>query len=177
MINQNFKPLRTAGILLGVGLGGFVDGILLHQILQVHNMLSAQYFPDTLVNEQINMFWDGTFHAVTWLVTAIGLWKLWRVAQQNQSPLQTNVFVGSMILGWGLFNLIEGIINHQILGLHNVIQRAAPGPQLLWDLAFLAIGGLAFIGIGIWQINKGRHLLAEAHGAVRNLRGSRKAAS
>lgn len=176
-MNDNIKPLRTAGILLGVGLGGFVDGILLHQIFQVHNMLSAQYFPDTLVNEQINMFWDGMFHAVTWMVTAVGLWKLWRVAQRNQSPLQSNIFVGSMILGWGLFNLIEGIIDHQILGLHNVIQRAAPGPQLFWDMAFLAIGGLAFIGIGIWQIKKGQRLLAATQGSITNLRGSGKAAS
>ena len=30
-----------AGILLGVGLGGFADGIALHQIAQWHNMGSA----------------------------------------------------------------------------------------------------------------------------------------
>src|SRR4051812_17620280 len=112
-MSQSIKPLRTAGILLGVGLGGFVDGITLHQILQAHNMLSAQYFPDTLVNEHVNMFWDGMFHAFTWIVTVVGLWKLWRVAQRNRSSLQSNIFVGSMILGWGLFNLIEGVIDHQ----------------------------------------------------------------
>jgi len=33
-------PLIAAGIFLGLGLGGFVDGILLHQILQWHHMLS-----------------------------------------------------------------------------------------------------------------------------------------
>jgi uncharacterized membrane protein len=159
-MNQNITPLRTAGILLGIGLGGFVDGILLHQVLQVHNMLSAQYFPDNLVNEQINMFWDGLFHVFTWIVTAIGLWKLWRVAQLEKSPLQSNIFIGSMILGWGLFNLIEGIIDHQILGLHNVVQRAAPGPQFFWDMLFLAVGGLGFIAIGAWQIKVGRRKLA-----------------
>jgi uncharacterized membrane protein len=144
-----------------VGLGGFVDGILLHQIFQAHNMLSAQLFPDTLVNEQINMFWDGIFHAFTWMATAAGLWMLWRVAQRRSSPLQSNIFLGSMILGWGLFNLTEGILNHHLLGLHNVVQRAAPGEQLFWDLAFLALGGIGFIALGAWQIRKGRSLLRD----------------
>lgn len=174
-MNLNIKPLRNAGILLGIGLGGFLDGIFFHQIFQLHNMVSAQYFPDTLANEQINMFWDGIFHAFTWTVTAVGLWMLWRVAQRNQSPLQSNIFVGSMILGWGLFNLTEGIINHQILGMHNVIQRAAPGPQFLWDMAFLAIGGLVFMGIGIWQINKGQQLLTGPYGVVKDWSAGRAA--
>ena len=38
----NPRPLISAGTLLGIGLGGFVDGIVLHQMLQVHNMLSAR---------------------------------------------------------------------------------------------------------------------------------------
>lgn len=33
--------IRLPGVLLGLGLGGFVDGILLHQILQRHHMLSS----------------------------------------------------------------------------------------------------------------------------------------
>ena len=49
-------PLVAAGILLGAGLGGFVDGILLHQILQWHNMLSGQLPPDTLVRAKVNMY-------------------------------------------------------------------------------------------------------------------------
>jgi uncharacterized membrane protein len=32
--------ISKAGILLGIGLGGFVDGIVLHQIFQWHNMVS-----------------------------------------------------------------------------------------------------------------------------------------
>ncbi|MBA2241864.1 MAG: DUF2243 domain-containing protein, partial [Chthoniobacterales bacterium] len=67
------KPLTRAGILLGVGLGGFVDGILLHQILQTHNMLSARLPKTTIPNVEINMFWDGMFHSFTWITTAIGL--------------------------------------------------------------------------------------------------------
>lgn len=145
----NTKPLTVAAILLGVGMGGFFDGILFHQILQVHNMLSNQIFPDNLVNAEINMFWDGLFHAVTWTATAFGLGMLWRVAQKGEIPLVTKFFVGTMALGWGLFNFIEGIIDHHILQVHHVVERAEGGPQLAWDLAFLA-SGLILIGIGIY---------------------------
>ncbi len=35
------NSIRLPGIVLGVGLGGFVDGILLHQLLQWHHMLTS----------------------------------------------------------------------------------------------------------------------------------------
>jgi uncharacterized membrane protein len=154
-MNQQIKSLRTAGILLGVGMGGFVDGILFHQIFQLHNMLSAIHFPDTLANEQLNMIWDGLFHAFTWITTAIGLSFLWRTAKYARSPLNTKVFVGSMILGWGLFNLIEGTIDHLVIGLHHVVERASSGERLAWDVLFLA-SGVAMIAYGSRLIKKGR---------------------
>ena len=48
-------PLVSAGILLGTGLGGFVDGIVLHQILQWHNMLSSIRPPTDLITMKYNM--------------------------------------------------------------------------------------------------------------------------
>ena len=58
-----------------------------------------------------------------------------------------------MILGWGLFNLVEGIIDHHILKIHHVIQLA--DNHLLYDLAFLA-SGLLLIIVGIIIIRAGR---------------------
>ncbi|MGE0759070.1 MAG: DUF2243 domain-containing protein, partial [Pirellulaceae bacterium] len=40
---SNRRPLISAGTLVGIGMGGFVDGILFHQLLQSHNMLSARF--------------------------------------------------------------------------------------------------------------------------------------
>src|SRR4051812_8381310 len=117
---RNRGPLISAGALLGVGTGGFVDGILLHQIIQVHNMLSARYPPTTLVNAEINMFWDGLFHAFCWIMAALGLAFLWRAGQRSDVPWSTRTFVGSLALGWGIFNLVEGAIDHHILGIHHV---------------------------------------------------------
>jgi uncharacterized membrane protein len=130
-------PLIAAAVLLGVGLGGFVDGIALHQILQWHNMLSSRIPPTDLVAMKYNMLWDGLFHAFTWITTAVGLALLWRALNGRRVPWPSRIFVGGLLLGWGLFNLIEGTIDHQILRVHHV----HPGDgQTAWDLGFLAFG-------------------------------------
>lgn len=147
---NKLKPLGLAGILIGIGMGGFVDGVVFHQILQIHNMLSNRLFPDTVVNAEINMFWDGLFHAFCWIITALGIAQTWRVAKRGESPLITKFYVGSMALGWGLFNLIEGVIDHHILKVHHVVQRAEGTEQLFWDLAFLA-SGIVLIGVAIYM--------------------------
>jgi uncharacterized membrane protein len=139
------RSMSKAGILMGIGLGGFVDGIVLHQILQWHNMLSHQIPPITMENMKINMTWDGLFHALVWVITVIGIFMLWRDSRRGVAMPATVPFLGQLILGWGLFNLVEGLINHQILGIHHV--REVPD-FLVYDLAFLAIGGVGLILIG-----------------------------
>lgn len=144
---NNVRPLITAGFVLGVGMGGFIDGILFHQILQIHSMLSNIIFPDTVVKTDINMFWDGLFNAFTWMMTFIGIMLLWNVIKSEAVPKLTSVLVGSIITGFGTFNLIEGIIDHHLLKLHHVVQRAVDPVQLYWDLAYLASGViLIFLG-------------------------------
>lgn len=155
---MNTKPLITAGILLGVGLGGFFDGIVFHQILQLHSMLSNRIIPDTVANYEINMFWDGIFHAFTWIMTVFGLILLWKAVARKDVPLSGRILVGSMILGWGLFNAIEGIIDHQILQIHHVVQRAAPTEQFYYDMIFLAVGIIQII-LGLYFIKKERRLV------------------
>ncbi len=138
-------PLVAAGLLLGAGLGGFVDGIVLHQILQWHNMLSGQLPPDTLVRAKINMYWDGLFHAAVWVLTVTGLALLWAATGRPDVPHSGRTLLGGLLLGWGLFNVVEGLIDHTLLGLHHVYEYTANhGPA---DLAFLAFGlGLLLAG-------------------------------
>jgi hypothetical protein len=51
---------------------------------------------------------------------------------------------GMMLAGWGAFNLVEGLIDHQLLGIHYV--RDDLGGPLCWDLAFLGFGVLLVVG-------------------------------
>lgn len=145
------RPLVTAGTLIGIGMGGFVDGILFHQILQIHNMLSNWVIRDTLLNEQINMFWDGLFHAFTWFCVAVGLWLLWRAVKTPGVILSGKALWGSLVFGWGLFNLVEGIIDHQILQIHHVYQN---GNHMVWDVAFLVFGAVEIVA-GVMMIRGG----------------------
>src|SRR4028118_468898 len=97
-IRNRRGPLISAGILLGTGLGGFVDGIVLHQLLQWHNMLSSVRPPVDLVAMKYNMVWDGLFHAFTWITTVVGVFVLWRALNQRPTapahPLPTSMLVG-----------------------------------------------------------------------------------
>lgn len=145
------KTARSAAILIGIGLGGFVDGIVLHQILQWHNMLSSVFPPDTISNLEINMRWDGFFHAATWLITVVGIFMLWNVAHQGVLLPGIKWFTGCLLLGWGIFNLVEGVLDHHLLGIHHVkYQPDYLTPISGWDFGFLIIGGVGLMGLGWW---------------------------
>lgn len=134
-----------AGVLLGIGLGGFADGILLHQILAWHNMLSSVLPPVTLDAMHVNMRWDGYFHAGTWVLTLAGVLTLWPAARQPVQLPGTGWLIGMMLIGWGIFNLVEGIIDHHLLGIHHV---RGYGPDMLWDIGFL-VSGVVLIALGV----------------------------
>jgi uncharacterized membrane protein len=141
----------TGGLLLGIGLGGFIDGILLHQIAQWHNMGSAVLPPTTLQAMSQNMVWDGLFHAVTWLITFVGIVVLWREGQAGTAPKSLRVLSGQMLLGWGVFNFVEGLIDHHLLGIHHV--RDLPMHLPLYDWIFLGVGGVLLIVVG-WILSR-----------------------
>jgi uncharacterized membrane protein len=145
-IAQPKPPSRTSGLLFGLGLGGFVDGIVLHQILQWHHMVShVDEFPVTTVaGLEMNTLADGLFHVVTWLfvlagsIAAIAAWR-----QGRRAPSWSFHF-GLVLVGWGIFNVVEGVINHQLLQVHHV--RDDLGGPIAWDIGFLAFGVLLIVG-------------------------------
>jgi uncharacterized membrane protein len=139
------RKAQRAAVLLGIGLGGFVDGIVLHQILQWHNMVSNWIPPITMEAMHVNMVWDGLFRAVVWLVTLVGVFLFWSAAYQQERIPLLREFIGRLIFGWGWFNLVEGLIDHQLLGVHNAREVAT---STVYNLTFLAIGGIGLILVG-----------------------------
>jgi uncharacterized membrane protein len=150
-MSTNVRPLATASVVLGIGLGGFFDGILFHQILQTHAMLTGWIPKTSIANIEINMFWDGLFHAVTWTTTVIGVGMLFRAARLPDVPWSERILVGGGLLGWGLFNLVEGVIDHHLLGVHHVYENAGLS---IWDWLFLGSGAL-LIAAGSAMIRTG----------------------
>ena len=137
---------KRAGIILGVGLGGFVDGILFHQVMHWHNMGSAVVPPTTIDAMRQNMTWDGLFHATVWTLTLVGVYWLLADARRRAPLPNPKAFTGLLVLGWGVFNLLEGMIDHHLLELHHV--RDLPAHVPLYDWLFLGIGGVGFILLG-----------------------------
>jgi len=139
------NPLVRAGVVLGMGFGGFADGIILHQILGWHHLVcySAHCVPNSIAQLQHENMQDGYFHLGLWLVCLVGMAMLFRAACRAGPAVNGRVLFGSMLAGWGLFNFVEGIVDHQILGIHHVL----PGhPHQLWfDLLFLAVGVVFFM--------------------------------
>ena len=134
---------RQRGALRG-SFGGFVGGIVLHQILQWHNLFSNRLPPDNLVAARVNMYWDGVFHAAVWVLAALGR-RLLRSATGRAGVLRSGRTLGGvLLLGWGAFNVLEGLIIHQLLALPHV--RGDVADKWPWDLGFLLFGGLLLLG-------------------------------
>jgi uncharacterized membrane protein len=141
----------SAGILFGLGFGGFFDGIVLHQVLQWHHMLTSAGYPaDSVPNLEINTLWDGLFHVSTYIFVALGLAILWHAAQRTHVRWSGKLLVGTMLMGFGLFNLAEGLIDHQLLGIHHVNETVPHAQWIYWDIGFLVWGALMLL-IG-WQL-------------------------
>jgi uncharacterized membrane protein len=124
-----------------------VDGIVLHQILQWHHLLTSEgsHPATTVAGLETNTLWDGLFHAATWIAVAAGVYLLWRRAVDGRGMPAGRALAGWALIGWGLFNLAEGIVDHHLLGIHHVREG---GNELAWDLAFLAFGALLVVAGG-----------------------------
>jgi len=144
----------SAGILFGLGLGGFFDGIVLHQVLQWHHMLSSWYPVDSIRNLELNTRWDGVFHSVTYVFVLIGLFLLWRSAHRRHLHWSSRQLIGTLLLGFGIFNTVEGIADHHLLGIHHVNETVPRDQWPLWDIGF-TIWGLAMIAGGWFVVRAG----------------------
>lgn len=141
-MRASLKP----GILLGIGLGGFVDRIVLHQILQWHHMVTAEgCCPATsVVGLEDNTLADGIFHAVTWMVTVIGSLAAVSAWRKGEVAPPWLAHFGALLIGWGILNLLDSS-NHFIFGLHHI--RDDLGGPVSWDIGFLMFAVL-LMGVG-----------------------------
>lgn len=160
-IDRTLSPTLAPALTIGIGLGGFVDGIVAHQILGWHHMLSART-GDMRTNEVA----DGLFHAGAWVIVLAGI--LWLYARLRLAPVPAawprpdvgprpwRALLGPLLAGWGVFNIVEGIVDHHVLNLHHV----RPGAhQLAWDLGFLVLGAV-LVGVGLLMAPPRRHVRA-----------------
>ena len=151
-------------VLLGASLGGFADGIVLHQILQWHHMLSStkDHPVSSLEGLEANTVADGLFHLATWVGLVVATTLLIRAWRRGDLAPPWTRHAGLLLVGWGAFNLVEGTVNHLLLGVHHVREGSH---EAVWDLGFL--------GFALVQLAAGYLLSRRAPERARAVAGQR----
>jgi uncharacterized membrane protein len=130
-------------VLLGIGVGGFVDETVFHQLLHWHHFWDGGGQAAALVS-------DGVFHAASWVCTVGGLF--WFADLRRRRTWWARGWLGGILLGAGGFQLFDGLVQHKLLGLHQVRYVPELWPyDLGWDLA----GALALL-LGAVVVRRGR---------------------
>lgn len=136
--------LLTIGIILGIGIAGTLDEVILHQLLQWHN-----YYVHT--TESGRLISDGLFHLVSSAMLVLGALLLWRRRQVVHSSGDGRLLASGVLLGLGGFNLFDGTIQHKLLRFHQV--REGVANTLPYDLGFIGIA-LTVLVLG-WLLRRG----------------------
>ncbi len=150
------RELGVPAGLLGLGLGGFVDGIVLHQLLQWHHMISSRETTSTVAGLEANTLADGLFHVGTWLLVAAGVAVLRRRARRGIPFVPDRLFLGWLLVGWGIFNLADEVVFHALLDLHHIREG---GNELAYDAAFTGLG-VGLVAVGLLLVRPRRRVAA-----------------
>lgn len=130
------KFLSIGSFTLGFGFMGAMDGVIFHQLLQWHSVVMETSRPGQI-------FSDGVFHFGVTIALVIGGILVWLAGRPSEISRGVSRLVGGFLTGAGIFNLMEGVVNHHILQIH----RVKPGDPnaLMYDLGFLTFGLLLVI--------------------------------
>lgn len=144
------SQLEWAGYALGFGIGGFFDGILLHQVLQWHHLLSA--VEQARQDIRILILWDGIFHVLMYVIAGTGFWLLWRARREFPTTGADRRLFANALIGFGVWHILDSILSHWVLGIHRI--RMDVDNPLFWDLLWFAVFGLLPLAIG-WMMRRG----------------------
>jgi uncharacterized membrane protein len=122
-----------SGALVGVGVAGFIDETVFHQLLHWHHFYDKS-------TPTVGLVSDGVFHAVTWFCVVGGLYLL--ADLRRTDGLWGMRWWAGMLWGLGGFQLYDGTIQHKLMRLHQIRYHHNIWPyDLTWNL--LAIATLA----------------------------------
>jgi len=128
------RSLLWPAVLVGIGVAGSLDEIVLHQLLRWHHFYDRG-------SQAAGLIADGIFHLASTAALVIGLVVLVQRWCPGPGPLRQAV--AGILVGAGGFNLYDGIIQHKLLGLHQV--RAGAPNNLPYDLVFIAIAAVVLL--------------------------------
>lgn len=141
------RPLRLGAATLGFAIGGFFDGILLHQVLQWHHLLSGVAGDGDGPSLRFQILSDGLFHVLHYVLAALGLWLLWRGRAALSVPGAARSLGAATLIGFGAWHVLDAVLFHWVLGLHRIRMQAEN--LLLWDILWLVPFGVAPLIAGL----------------------------
>ncbi len=115
------------GFMIGIGLVGTLDQVVLHQLLGWHHFYDKS-------TPAVGLASDGIFHAASTVLLLLGGYLLFR----NRRRLVDNEAGrawAALLLGGGAFNFYDGTIQHKLLNLHQV--RPDVPDQTPYDVVFI----------------------------------------
>jgi uncharacterized membrane protein len=138
-----------ASLVLGLALGGFFDGILLHQVLEWHHLLSNL---DAVSDLRTQILADGLFHLLMFVLAVGALLALGRRWGATGHESGGRTLLAGALYGFALWHVIDAVAFHWLMGLHRV-RVDVPDP-LFWDLLWLAVFGAVPFLIAHWLRRK-----------------------
>lgn len=100
-----------SGALFGVGLAGFVDETVFHQLLHWHHFYDKS-------TPAVGLVSDGLFHALGFFCIVGGLF-LFADLRRRDAYANPRWWAG-LCFGLGRFQLYDGTIQHKLMGLHQI---------------------------------------------------------
>ncbi len=139
------RRLVLSGFLFGCGIAGSViDLFVFHLLLQWHHFYDLSTTTTALVA-------DGLFHGATWLITVWGLFMFADVRQQIAVPWTR--WAGAVLTGIGFFQLVDGIVFHKLLGIHQIRYGV---DLLVYDLVWI-LSAIILLTIGLVMLRRTRN--------------------
>ncbi|GAB3651597.1 DUF2243 domain-containing protein [Glycomyces tarimensis] len=134
--HDRVRSLLATGV-IGVGVMAGVDEIVFHQILGWHHF----YDPST---SDVALLSDGLLHAGELIALTAGFF--WFADLRRRGVLDPRFAWAGFLIGSGAFQLLDGIVNHKVLRLHQIRYGVELWPyDLAWNLfgAVLLLTGAA----------------------------------
>lgn len=136
-----------SGVLFGIGMVAFIDEAVFHQILHWHHFYDLSGTDAGLVS-------DGFFHALSWFATIGGLFLVADLARRP--AFWPKRWWGGVLLGGGVFQLYDGLVQHKLLGIHQI---RYVDDLLLYDLVWNVIAGVMIVVGALLVIRTRRSIL------------------
>lgn len=142
------------GALIGVAVMAAVDEIVFHQVLGWHHFYDRS-------TPAIGLLSDGLLHAAELVMLVAGIFLMADLGRRR--ALASRSAWGGFCLGAGAFQIFDGIVDHKVLGVHQIRY----GVDLLpYDLAWNLAGGL-LLTLGVVMVRRARRALPAARHPAR----------